>query len=65
MGPDPFGVVLASDSDDDSQAEEDSDEGLVLVDVLASKLSKIFVLAVGDAGVDDCWVNPAGGLRAV
>jgi hypothetical protein len=66
LGSVPFGVALAPDSDDDSQEEDDSDEGLVLVDVSASEPSGIFVVTMSEADVDDGPVSPVEALlRAV
>jgi len=59
----PFGEALAPDSDDDSQEEEDSDEGLRLVDVLASEPSRFFLVTALDIGTDDGRVEVS--LRAV
>lgn len=63
LGPVPFGEALAPDSDDDSQEEEDSDEGLRLVDVLASEPSRILSVTALDISTDDGWVEVS--LRAV
>jgi len=61
LGSVPFGVAFVSDSDDGSEPpqedEDDADEALVLLDVLASEHSGAVVVAKSDTGLDDGRVD--------